>query len=66
MLGQLAISYDNGETLCLSMGKNLLAFGIVEESDRTRKSIESITAEEIQAAAVRIFNKEDISRLTYL
>lgn len=55
LLGQLAISSDNGEAQCLSMGKSLLAYGRVSTSGETRKQIEDITAAEIQEMARRIF-----------
>ena len=40
LLGQLAISGDNGETQCLSMGKSLLAYGKINRTKETvyRKS----------------------------
>ena len=66
LLGQLAISSDNGETQCLSMGKSLLAFGHIASDEQNRAAIESITAEELQATAVRIFDESRLSRLVYL
>ena len=66
LLGQLAISYDNGEALCLSMGKNLVTFGSIEESAVTRQEILDITAEQLQQAAREIFDKDKVSMLTYL
>lgn len=66
LLGQLAISSDNGETQCLSMGKSLLAFGHIASDEQNRAAIESITAEELQATAIRIFDESRLSRLVYL
>lgn len=66
LLGQLAISSDNGESQCLSMGKSLLAYGQISSDGTIRSQIESITAEDIRQMACRIFDKEKISRLVFL
>lgn len=66
LLGQLAISSDNGEAQCLSMCKSLLSFGMIEKSERTRERIESITAEEIQSLCCKVFSKDNVSKLIYL
>ena len=66
LLGQLAISSDNGETQCLSMGKSLLSFGSVASGQQDRASIEAITAEQLQAMAQKIFSPEHTSSLIYL
>lgn len=66
LLGQMAISGDNGETQCLSMGKGLLAYGRLNTSKETRQMVEDITAEDIRHMARRIFDKEKLSRLTYI
>ncbi len=66
LLGQLAISGDNGETQCLSMGKSLLAYGKITNGPETRKLIEGITAGDIMEMAQVIFDKERLSRLIYI
>lgn len=66
LLGQLAISSDNGETQCLSMGKSLLSYGTITSSDETRKQLESITPVDIQNAAIEIFNPEKLSKLVFV
>lgn len=66
LLGQIAISSDNGETQCLSMGKSLLDYGNVADEGKTRELVESITAADIREMACRIFGKENLSRLVYL
>ena len=66
LLGQMAISGDNGETQCLSMGKGLLAYGKLNTGKETRQMVEGITAEDIREMARRIFNKENLSKLTYI
>jgi predicted Zn-dependent peptidase len=66
LLGQLAISSDNGETQCLSMGKGLIAYGKISGSKDNRALVDAITAEEVQKMAQTIFAKERLSKLTYI
>lgn len=66
LLGQLAISSDNGEAQCLSMGKSLLAFGTIYSHEETRRQIEGVTAAGIREAACRIFAPERTSTLALL
>jgi len=66
LLGQLAISSDNGETQCLSMGKGLLAYGKVSTGSENRSLVEAVTAEEVREMAARIFDKDNLSRLIYI
>ena len=66
LLGQLAISSDNGEAQCLSMGKSLLAWGKIDTSAEMRARIEAVTPEALQAMACRLFAPETLSRLIYL
>lgn len=66
LLGQLAISSDNGETQCLSLGKGLLAYGKVDGDKKTKDLVDAITAEDVQEMARTIFNPEKLSRLIYI
>ena len=66
LLGQLAISSDNGEAQCLSMGKSLLAWGRIDTNADMRGRIEAVTAEDLQKMAGRIFDPTRLSRLIYL
>ena len=66
LLGQLAISSDNGETQCLSMGKSLVAFGDVSTDSQNREAIEAVSADRIRESARKIFNPETLSTLIYL
>lgn len=66
LLGQLAISGDNGETQCLSMGKGLMAYGKVSSGKENRSLVEAITAEDVQRMAQTIFAKDRLSRLIYI
>lgn len=66
LLGQLAISSDNGETQCLSMGKSLLAYGKISGDRKTKDLVSAITAEDVQEMAQTIFAQERLSRLIYI
>lgn len=66
LLGQLAISSDNSEAQCLSMGKSLLAFREVIGTAKMREMIEGVSAEDIMEVAADIFAPEKICRLTYM
>ena len=66
LLGQLAISGDNGETQCLSMGKSLLAFGKIADSAENKNMVDSITAEDVRQMACLIFDESRISKLVYV
>ena len=65
-LGQLALSSDNGEAQCLSMGKSLLAWGTVHSDERGRELIQAVSSAQLQEAAERIFAPESLCSLTYL
>ena len=66
LLGQMAISGDNGETQCLSMGKGLLAYGKLNTDKETRQMVEDITAEDIREMARTIFATSNLSKLIYI
>ena len=66
LLGQLAISSDNGETQCLSMGKSLLYFGTVFPDGENVAAIENVSAEQLRSIACEILAPERMSSLIYL
>lgn len=65
-LGQIAISSDNGESQCLSMGKSLLAYGKVASAEEIKKEIEAVSADLIRDMACRIFAPDRTSSLIML
>lgn len=65
-LGQIAISSDNGESQCLSMGKSLLAYGKVASSEEIKREIEAVSADLIRDMACRIFAPDRTSCLILL
>lgn len=66
LLGQLAISSDNGETQCLSMGKSLITFDKISSDGENREAIESISSESLQVVARKTFDPEKTSSLVFL
>lgn len=66
LLGQLAISSDNGETQCLSMGKGLLSYGKVSSGAENRSLVEAVTSEDIRNAACSVLDFEKLSKLVYI
>ena len=66
LLGQIAISGDNGETQCLSMGKSLLAYGRISGGKETRELVEKISAADIQEIANTVFDISKLSKLIYI
>lgn len=65
-LGQIAISSDNGESQCLSMGKSLLAYGKVASAEEIKREIEAVSADLIRDMACRFFAPDRTSSLIML
>lgn len=65
-LGQIAISSDNGESQCLSMGKSLLAYGKVASAEEIKREIEAVSTDMIRDMACRIFAPDRTSCLILL
>lgn len=65
LLGQIAISSEQGETECLSMGKSMMAFGKVRSEEELKSRIEAVTASELQNLAQKIFSTDKLSKLIY-
>lgn len=65
-LGQIAISSDNGESQCLSMGKSLLAYGRVASAEEIKREIEAVSSDMIRDMACRIFAPDRTSCLILL
>lgn len=65
-LGQIAISSDNGESQCLSMGKSLLAYDKVASAEEIKREIEAVSADMIRDMACRIFAPDRTSCLILL
>lgn len=66
LIGQLAITQDNGEAQALSMGKSIAVYNSVSSFNKMVKQIEGVTAKEIKEVAAEIFNWDRISVLKYI
>lgn len=66
VIGQLALSSENYESLMLGIGKSLLVFGQVDTFDTVVNRIESISREELREIANQVLDMQSISRLVYL
>ncbi|MFC2115374.1 M16 family metallopeptidase [Bacteroidota bacterium] len=66
LLGQIAISSENNETLMLSMAKSYLVYNKVDGLDEIGKKIEAISSEEILEIANEILDERKLSSLTYI
>jgi predicted Zn-dependent peptidase len=65
LMGQMAISSENKESLALSIGKSFLRYGKVDELDTIRQRIEAITAKQLHEIALEIFDTTQFSTLIY-
>ncbi len=66
LIGQIAISSDNHETLMLSMAKSYLVYNKVDSLEEIGKKIGGISAEEILEIANEILDESRLSSLTFL
>jgi predicted Zn-dependent peptidase len=65
ILGQIAISSENNESLMLSMAKSMLVFNRVDSLEEIRQKVDAITAKEILEVANEIFEESKLSYLIY-
>ena len=65
LLGQIAISSENGEHLMLSMGKSYLIFNQVDTLMEIKRKLEAVTAEKLQEVAQEIMNPSRLNTLIY-
>ncbi len=66
MLGQLAMAEENHAGLMLAMAKSLLDLGTIQSIDEVFKDIEKVSAKEIQEVSNDVFQKDQISSLTFI
>jgi predicted Zn-dependent peptidase len=66
LLGQIAISSENHETLMLSMAKSFLVYNRIESLKEIERKIAAITPGEILEIANEILDENQLSSLTYL
>jgi predicted Zn-dependent peptidase len=65
LIGQLAISSENNESLMLAMGKSYMLFDYFESLQEVNSKIESVTAEKLMEIANEILDPTKLSTLLY-
>ena len=65
IIGQIALSYDNFESVAIGMGKRMLHYGRTQTKDEFIARIQALTAEQVWDAAKEIFNPENLTILEY-
>jgi len=63
--GYLARSYENHESLMLSLGKTLLAFNSIDSFEEICRKIDNISSSELLEIANEIFDESKLSTLIY-
>ena len=65
IIGQIALSYDNFESVAIGMGKRMLHYGRTQTKEQFIARIQALTAEQVWDAAREIFNPENLTILEY-
>lgn len=63
--GQVGVACDNRENFALDFGKSFLHYGWEKNVDRLYEQVDEITAEQIQAVAQELFNKDRLTTLIF-
>lgn len=63
--GQVGVACDNRENFALDFGKSFLHYGWEKNVDRLNEQVDEITAEQIQAVAQELFDKDRITTLIF-
>ena len=63
--GQIGISYDNSESVALSMGKTFLHYHRTRDIHELYRRIDALTADDLHAVAQDLFQPENLTYLTY-
>ncbi len=65
LLGQLAVSSDNGEAQALAMAKSMIVFDEILSDEELRRRIEAITPASLQEVAAMALAEERLSTLIF-
>ena len=63
--GQVGVACDNRENFALDFGKSFLHYGWEKNVDRLYEQVDEITAEQIQAVAQELFDKDRLNTLIF-
>ncbi|RQW03169.1 MAG: insulinase family protein [Calditrichaeota bacterium] len=66
LIGQVAISSENYESLMLAMAKSFMIFDKFESTEEIKEKIDVITADQILEAANEILDEKNLFSLTYI
>jgi len=65
IIGQIAISLENPESLLFGLGKSYLNYGYIDSFDNLKEKINNISLNDIIETAQEIFNPEKLSTIIY-
>ena len=63
--GQIGVACDNRENFALDFGKSFLHYGWEKNVDRLYEQVDEITAEQIQAVAQELFDRDRLTTLIF-
>ena len=63
--GQIGVACDNRENFALDFGKSFLHYGWEKNVDRLYEQVDAITADQIQAVAQELFDKDRLTTLIF-
>ena len=63
--GQVGVACDNRENFALDFGKSFLHYGWEKNVDRLYEQVDEITAEQIQAVAQELFDRDRLTTLIF-
>ena len=63
--GQIGVACDNRENFALDFGKSFLHYGWEKNVDRLYEQVDAITAAQIQAVALELFDKNRLTTLIF-
>lgn len=64
--GQIGVACDNRESFALDFAKSFLHYGWEKDVTALMSQIDSLTAEDMQAVAQDVFNRDSLTVLTFV
>ena len=66
IIGQIALSRDNGLNLCLSAAKSMLVYDKISTTKEVIDKIEAIDSNHLMETANMVFDESQLSSLTFI
>ena len=63
--GQIAVSYDNFESLAISMAKRYLHYGSTQTMEQLFQRLDELTPEQLHQTAQEVFSPQNLHTLIY-